>query len=194
MIYRTIIALGCVSLFIGGCNGLVSSVAGTHKLRTFTLKQLEEEGIGDSDYVAITDAWVGDTYQYVPPRAYTRKGSLVYPLYPQDPATLPQDYQVQYVGWSSWTDTTCLKTRSCLESGFQKVQGIVNKTNQIEDALGQNQFAKINWTERPVFIENGRAPISITWNIIMMVTGFGVLFGMEYYFSKKRKKVVGTET
>ena len=55
----SLVAVGVVSM-ISGCNGLISTTFGTHRLRTFSIAEASR-GVGDADYVQLTDARIADS-------------------------------------------------------------------------------------------------------------------------------------
>ena len=76
MLRLTVLFVGVV-LMITGCNGLLSTGFGTHKLRTLTAEQAVRNGVGDADYVALSGGYLrqddaiqfernGHTYRVVP--------------------------------------------------------------------------------------------------------------------------------
>ena len=60
MLLRVVFVAGGIIAMISGCNGLVSSTFGTHRLRELTFAEASR-GVGDADYVRITDARLSDT-------------------------------------------------------------------------------------------------------------------------------------
>ena len=84
MIFRVIIVILCLTVFINGCNSLISLQFGTHKLRTISIDQVIENGVGDADYLEITGAWQTDDYIYVPGKKPPETAVIIYPLLSED--------------------------------------------------------------------------------------------------------------
>lgn len=54
LIFRYLVLFGGVVLMINGCNGLISGAFGTHRLRNLSIQEIEQNDLGDADFVGIS--------------------------------------------------------------------------------------------------------------------------------------------
>ena len=190
MIYRLIIVLGCITMFIGGCNNLTSSLAGTHKLRQYTTHVVVEEGIGDADYIEITNAWTSEAYQYVPSSKNARKPLLIYPILSDvQVAQVKQNKKVTpiAIGWTQKFDPDCHKQGKCLKEQQVSIKGVISNYRRVRQNLSLFDNKQFDFNENVVLMEVGRAPIAWYWNVLMMVSGVSILYLVERRNFNKQK-------
>ncbi len=191
MLYRLVIVLGSVVLFINSCNSVISSFTGTHKLRTFTMEQVEKEGLGDSDFIEITGVWVPGDFKHVPPKQGERKGVVQYPAMSEERYNQLQNGQptrTSVIVWTQGFDPNCVQRRDCITSGQKTIRGIVNKIpkskNKVKEFPAQYQIPT-----HAIYIETERAPLAWYWHLSLM--GVAVLLGLgtEFVYNRRRKKL-----
>ena len=80
MIIRLLIILGCVVVFINGCNSLISQHFGTHKLRGYTMEEVQQTGIGDADFIEVSGALLSGDFVFKAAKSPTNPGVIIYPV------------------------------------------------------------------------------------------------------------------
>ena len=102
MIVRIIIILLCLVFFINGCNSLISQFFGTHKLRSFDMAEVAEKGIGDADYVEITNARFEPDFVYQEAEEPGSPPIILYPVFAESsPAQTPALLAWKGYSWES---------------------------------------------------------------------------------------------
>lgn len=182
MLFRVLTVLICIVVFINGCNSVVSRYFGTHKLRSFTMEQALTEGIGDADFIELSDAYPSGDFVFVPGKRSNDPGIIIFPLLSQAQlAQLDQGQQVKprVIAWTEDFNPDCVKQGNCMPRGARIYKGIVrnlskekNKTSQ----LPANKFALPSYV---VYMETGREPIAWYWNVAMMVGAVLLAFVIE---------------
>lgn len=190
MLYRLVIVLGCVVLFVNSCNSVISSFTGTHKLRTFTVEQVEKDGLGDSDFVEITGVWVPGDFLHVPPRKGERKGVVQYPAMSQDRYNLLQNNQpvrTSIIVWTQGFDPNCVQRGDCVTTGKKTIRGIVNKMPNAKNKTKELP-AKYELPQHVIYVETERAPMAWYWHLVLMGVAGLLILGTEFYYNQRRKK------
>lgn len=191
MVYRLLIVLGCVVLFVNSCNSVISAFAGTHKLRTFTMEQVEKSGVGDSDYLEITGVWVPGDFKHVPPRKGERKGAVEYPAMSRERYEQLQrgdSVRTSVIVWTQGFDPNCVQRGDCVTAGEKTIRGIVNRIPKAKNKVKELP-AKYQIPQHVIYIETERAPLAWYWHLALM--GVAVLLGLgtEFYYNQRRKKL-----
>ncbi|MBK7871374.1 MAG: hypothetical protein IPJ74_12225 [Saprospiraceae bacterium] len=190
MLYRLIIVLGCIVLFVNSCNSIISSFTGTHKLRKFTMEQIEQKGVGDSDFVEITGVWVPGDFRHAPPRQGERKGVVQYPAMSQERYQQWQNgdsVRTSVIIWTQGFDPNCVQRGDCITPGQKTIRGIVNKMPKSKNKLKELP-AKYQIPERAIFIETERAPLVWYWHLALMGVAVLLGLGVEFIYNRRRKK------
>ncbi|MDX1943069.1 MAG: hypothetical protein SFU99_21070 [Saprospiraceae bacterium] len=190
MLYRLIIVLGSVVLFVNSCNSVISSFTGTHKLRKFTMEQIEQKGVGDSDFVEITGVWVPGDFRHAPPRQGERKGVVQYPAMSRERYQEWQNgdsVRTSVIVWTQGFDPNCVQRGDCVTPGQKTIRGIVNKMPKSKNKLKELP-AKYQIPERAIFIETERAPLAWYWHLALMGVAVLLGVGVEFIYSRRRKK------
>jgi hypothetical protein len=185
MVFRLLFVFGCVVVFINGCNSLISSQVGTHKLRTYAMAEVLEEGIGDADFVAITGAWQTGDYVYVAPVRQFDKPILIYPVTANGAENARA---IPVVAWTELFDPSCVERGDCLPQGETTLRGIVRDIPKEKD--NSSALARKGYTlaERPIFIEADKAPLAWYWSLAMMVGALALGAGIEIAQLRKTRK------
>lgn len=192
MLFRFIIVLGCIVLFINGCNSLISQNFGTHKLRTYTMEQVVRENIGDSDFIEVTGAWQSGDYLHAPGKRFSDKPILMYPLLDRAQlAALDSNEVVQpaIVVWTEEFSPDCLQQNNCIERKEFTLKGIVREIPNEKDRSDQLPATRYKLPENVIFVEINKAPIEWYWNLAMMVGAVVLAFVLERASFKKSKPI-----
>jgi hypothetical protein len=166
--------------FISGCNSLVSQFFGTHKLRTFTAEEVLRQGVGDADYIAITDAWITDDYMVVPPRNKADRAVLIYPVVSASQLAAIDSGKVVEplaIAWTRNFDLSCDTDQNCVKrEGPLRLEGVVRDMNKSKNRAHLLPSDRYRLPELPLYLESGRAPIAWYWNLLMMVGGLALAY------------------
>lgn len=192
MLFRFIVVLGCIVLFINGCNSLISQNFGTHKLRTYTMEQVVRENIGDSDFIEVTGAWQSGDYIHAPGGRTSKKPILLYPLLDRTQLTALDSNRVVQPAIIAWTEEfspDCLQKNNCIERKEFTLKGIVREIPDEKDRSDQFSAAKYKLPENVIFVEVNKAPIEWYWNVAMMVGAVLLAFTLERASFKKTQSL-----
>ena len=180
----TLILTGTV-FFISGCNSLVSQFFGTHKLRTFTAEQVLQQGVGDADYIEITDAWLTGDYMVVPPRNKADRAVLIYPVVSASQLAAIDSGKVVEplaIAWTRNFDISCDTDQRCITRQQLRLEGVVRDMNKSKNKAHLLPAEHYRLPALPLYLESGRAPIAWYWNLLMMVGGLAV----AYFYGMRR--------
>jgi len=192
MLFRFIIVLGCIVLFINGCNSLISQNFGTHKLRAYTMEQVVRENIGDSDFIEVTGAWQSGDYLHAQGKLARDKPILLYPLLDRSQLNALDSNQVVQPAIIVWTEEfspDCLSKNNCIERGEITLKGIVRNIPNEKDRSDQFDAARYKLPENVIFVEVNKAPIEWYWNLAMMVGAVVIAFLLESSAFRKTKSL-----
>ncbi len=191
MVYRLIILLACLVFFINSCNSLISLQFGTHKLRTFSMEDILRKGIGDADFIEITDAWTSGDFYHVPGKHEKDGGLILYPILSEEQVKLLEKNQKitpYFVGWTQTFPWECLEQKNCVKKEELRISGIVRELKEEDQQLsalpGGYDFA----TKPPVYLEVGRQPTAWYWHLLLLVGSGSIAFILEYFRMRKEKK------
>jgi hypothetical protein len=193
MLFRVVIVLLCVVAFINGCNSLISRVAGTHKLRTYTMNQVLKSGVGDADYIKVDESWrVGD-FVHTPPLKRGYKPVVAYPVLSKAQIDSLGEGLVVHpaiIAWAQKFDAACVNAGNCAPAGSFTLEGITRPIDKERNRSNTLSTRRFSIPENVIYIETGRKPLDWYWNLLIMVLALGVGGGMELYHSYKAKKQV----
>lgn len=190
MLFRFIIVLACIVVFINGCNSLVSQYFGTHKLRTFTMEDAVKKGVGDSDYLELQKAWASGDYVFVPGKRKTDPSTLLYPLLTQaqlEQVEQGQQVQPHFIAWTQNFPTDCPSRDDCSPRRVADFKGVVRKPGKEFNGAKNLAANKYQLPSQVVYLEVNRAPIAWYWNLSMMVGAVLVAFLLEMRNFRKNK-------
>jgi hypothetical protein len=179
---RLIAILIAMVFVINGCNSLISQFFGTHKLRTFTMDQVLEEGLGDADYVSIEHAWQTGDYLVVPPRTEADKAVLLYPILSAgqlDSLDAGRAVQPRIIAWTKEFDLACDEETLCAPRSEVNLSGIIREMNKTKKRAHMLPEVKYRLPENVIYLEEGRQPLAWYWNLLMMLGGLGFAFFIE---------------
>lgn len=168
---RWIVILGGISLIINGCNNILSGVVGTHKLKHFEIQEVVENGIGDSDFIAIDAMETPDSFFILGSNHFLQQPLLVSPIY------LQHSDQRMLVGlvWTDAFDASCANKGDCHLNFAGEIKGLVHSKYRIR------QWAKEKYENSTdlVFVEHRHYPIPWYWNVAMVVGAILLIYLME---------------
>lgn len=180
-----IIALGAV-LLIGGCNGLLSQLFGTHKLRQFTLSEVRNTGLGDADYIALDSVQWPEEYVIGAALHGTDRDIIIYPFVSLGADT---NEQVTVVAWRKVSLEEAADGPPYPHSaGSGKVKGLVRPPNPRKDVSAQLAQFGYQIPESVYYLEVSRAPLSWYWYALMIIGGIGIAGALEARAFRRRQK------
>lgn len=191
MILRVILILFGVMIFINSCNSLISSVAGTHKLRTMSMQEVKSSGLGDADFVAITGAWSSGDYLFEPHRIASWPGFVQWPVLDAaqiDSLNAGQQVTVSIYAWTKRYEESCLDAENCVVKGERILKGLVRPLNKRFNKATAFSSQKYVLAEDPIFVEYNRQPLAWYWNLALMMLGALLILLVERWRAKKEKK------
>ncbi|MCO6476579.1 MAG: hypothetical protein J5I94_08150 [Phaeodactylibacter sp.] len=191
MIIRLLIILGCVVVFINGCNSLISQNFGTHKLRIYSMEEVQQSGIGDADFIEINGGLLSGDFVFKAAKSPANPGVIIYPVLTEEQleahsrgaAVTPE-----IIAWTTNFPSQCVEAGNCIESGPVTLRGIVRDLPK--DRQGQGQLVEKGYglSENAVFVEYGQEPLAWYWNLLMMAGAAAAIFGIEAYSHRQRRK------
>ena len=189
----------CIVFFITGCNSLISQFFGTHKLRDFTMKQVLEEGLGDADYVRISEAWQTGDYITVPPRTDADRAVLLFPIVSKsqlEQLDAGQTIAPELIAWTKNFSMTCDENQDCVPRLETSISGIVREMRKQKNRAHMLPADRYQLPENVGYIEAGRAPLAWYWNLLMLVGGVGLAMYIESkaQWQRKQKRMQNDET
>lgn len=191
MLYRLLIAFGAVVLFINSCNSILSGLTGTHKLRQYTIEDIEKQGVGDSDFIEITGGQRTGDFQYAPPRKGEKVGAIQYPLVSAE-RQMQLDSAIQtriaVIAWTQAYDPACVERGDCAPRGPATIKGVVRKMEKSKNRTQAFDNQRYDISKYAVYVETDRAPLPWYWHLALM--GVAVLLGVgtEFFYNMRQKR------
>ncbi|MCB9290478.1 MAG: hypothetical protein H6560_24420 [Lewinellaceae bacterium] len=191
MILRILIILGCVVVFINGCNSLISQHFGTHKLRVYTIEQVQESGIGDADFIEVEDAFLSGDFVFKAAKNPSNPGAIIYPVLSAKQMVAHgkgENVAPDIIAWTTDFPSQCVEAGNCIKAGTISLRGIVRELPN--DRQGQKQLAAKGYDigEKVIYIEHGQEPLQWYWNLLLMFGAAAVAFGVEAYGHVRQRK------
>ncbi|WP_282777273.1 hypothetical protein [Phaeodactylibacter xiamenensis] len=183
MIVRIIIILLCLVFFINGCNSLISQFFGTHKLRSFEMAEVAEKGIGDADYVEITNARFEPDFVYQEAEEPGSPPIILYPVFAESsPAQTPA-----LLAWTADFFDPCVEADTCIAAGTRTLRGVVRPLPDANlTGLDRLKEKGYSWESPVIVINENEAPVAWYWNALMMLGAGLVAIGMEAFYNRKK--------
>lgn len=113
---------------VNGCNSLISQQFGTHSQHEFSLAQLRKDGVGDADFVVLTDATIGAPILNSPRVGWLDANYVYRPLLSAEAMAAWEagDTVTTYVvGWYNVDTTSCQDPAWCQPKVSEQVYGLV---------------------------------------------------------------------
>lgn len=156
------------------------------------MQQTKVEGLGDADYVTLTDAHINGDYVFVPNRNESWPGFIEFPILDQQQKkdlAAGKKVRVYIVGWTKKYDENCVERGDCVPVEDLSISGLVRPMNKRFDKTNEWPVEKYELVEEPIYIEVNRAPLAWYWNLTFMIAAVGIAFGIEKWLSEKEKKI-----
>ncbi len=190
MIIRILIILACVVVFINSCNSLISQNFGTHKLRTYTMEEAVESGIGDADFIELKNAYLSGDFVFKAAENPNGPGVVIYPVLSASQLEAHgrgETVAPDFIAWTTDFPSQCVEAGNCVEKGQLSLKGIVRSLP--DDRQGQQQLENKGYeiTEQAIFIDHGQEPLAWYWNLLMMIGAAAVAFLVELYNQHRQK-------
>lgn len=194
MILRIVFILLCLVFFINGCNSLISQYFGTHKLRSFSMSKVQKDGVGDSDYIEISNAWLSGDFAYTHGKIEKESGLILYPVLSQEQLQARQQgekVKVQVIAWSTDFHSPCVDEKNCIQAGSSTLRGVVR--NLPQDRRKPELLIPMGYelAENPLYINHNQAPLPWYWNAGMMLGAALIAYIVErrhIYIKEKQKQ------
>ncbi|KAA3640741.1 MAG: hypothetical protein DWQ02_01555 [Bacteroidetes bacterium] len=186
MLFRFVFILACVVIFINSCNSVVSLNFGTHKLRSFTMEEVESSGLGDSDFVEITDAQLTGDFIHAPGTKEKDGGLVLYPLLSKkglEAYEKGESPSARIVAWTDIFEWDCLEAKNCAPKGETTIKGVIRKMEPEKD---KSQSLNVQLPELPIYLEVGREPTPWYWHALLMLIAGGSILFLEIRRLKKK--------
>lgn len=189
MFWRFLILFAGIVLMINGCNGLVSSQFGTHKLRTFTTEEALR-GMGDADFVHLTDAVVGESFIVGPALRVGDTDYILRPLFsPAQAAAHQRGEKVStgLIGWYETRDPACTEVPVCPPPAAG-IRGLLSKPTERKNPVEKWTDQRIELSEEVRYLQIGEQPLAWYWNLLFFVGGIGIAIAAEYVNHLRSKR------
>ncbi len=191
MIIRLLIILGCVVVFINGCNSLISQNFGTHKLRVYSMEEVQQSGVGDADYIEVNGALLSGDFVFKAAKSPTNPGVIIYPVLSEkqlEAHSRGEAVTPDIIAWTTDFPSQCVDAGNCIKAGQVKLKGIVRDLPK--DRQGQGQLVDKGYkvSDGVIFVEYGQQPLAWYWNLLMMIGAAAAIFGIEAYSHRLRRK------
>lgn len=189
---RLIIIFAGIVLMINGCNSLISQFAGTHALRTFSVEEATADGIGDADFIELTDAWRPGKWVVGPALHKKDRDILLYPILSGDQYAAHQRGETvrpAFIAWGKNYDPPCLERGDCIPDGAFSARGLVREPNPEKDKSPELSQYGFELPEKVYYLEVDREPLAWYWNLLMFVGGIAMAIGIEAWARRQKTAV-----
>lgn len=187
---RMITILFCVVFLINGCNSLISQFFGTHKLRTYSMTEVLDQGIGDSDYVRLEEGWQTGDYIVVPPRTAADKAILIFPLLSEEQLRAAEAGEIvepRIICWTKEFSLNCDDENTCAPRAEVTTQGLVREIRRQKNKAHMLAANKYRLPENVDYVEVGRTPLAWYWNLLIVLASLGFAFFIEQRANNQRQ-------
>ncbi|MCB0596690.1 MAG: hypothetical protein H6557_33220 [Lewinellaceae bacterium] len=191
MIIRILIILGCVVVFINGCNSLISQHFGTHKLRGYTMEEVQQSGVGDADFIEVENAVLSGDFVFKAAKSPTNPGVIIYPVLSREQLAAHnrgETVSPNIIAWTTDFPSQCVEAGNCIKAGPLALKGIVR--NLPDDRQGQGQLEEKGYrvADSAIYLDHGQAPLAWYWNLLLMLGAAAAIFGIEAYSHSRQRK------
>ena len=190
MLFRFIFILLCIVGFINSCNSIISLNFGTHKLRSVSMSEIEKDGLGDADFIEITDAYLSGDFIHAKGTKKEDGGLIIYPILSENQFQVLDKEEKAKTGLFAWTDTfvwDCLEEKSCAPKGKTTVKGVI-RTIYPEKDKSSDFNEQFELADVPIFIEAGRVPTPWYIHLLLMILAAGGILTLEIWRLNREKK------
>lgn len=175
---------------ITGCNSLISQQFGTHRLRTISLHEVLETGIGDADFVELTDAVVGTPMIVGDALRSTDKDYVLRPLLTSAESVdwaKGNTVTAKVVAWMESTDPDCTTFPGCLPTTGTPVRGLISPPTDKKNPKELWKEQRVVLDPNPIYLQLHQKPLDWYWNLVLLLTGLALAIIPEARRHAKRK-------
>jgi hypothetical protein len=190
MFFRYLVLFGGIALMITGCNSLISQNFGTHRLRTLDAATAAAGGLGDADYVQLTNAIIGEAFIVGPALRSSDKDYVLRPILdPEQAAAWKNGATVttNLVAWSETTDPACTKSPGCPPAVAEAVIGLLSEPTSRKNPVSQWSGQRIELAPATTYLQLNEKPMVWYWNLLLFLGGLGLAIVPEARRFAKRK-------
>ena len=192
VVFRYLTLFVGVVATINGCNGLISSHFGTHRLRTVGAEELATDGFGDADYLEITDVIIGEAEVVNAPGMFFAPGTIQRPLFTKEQSR-------QFADGASVVPLAILWTKNNAPAASPEnlflpagtvttIRGLVAKPPITTDNATSWAADRISIDEPTPYLAYNQAPMAWYWNLLMLLGGLALAMLPEARrFNKNRQ-------
>lgn len=177
---------------ITGCNSLISQQFGTHRLRTFDVKEATAEGFGDADFVEVTGGMVGEPMIVGPALRSTDKDYVLRPIFTEEQAgewAAGETVITSLIGWSETEDPACIKAPGCLPAPNTPVRGLLSEPTDRKNPVEEWAAQRVKLAAEPVYLQLYEQPMAWYWNLALFLSGLLLAILPEAYRFQKKKRL-----
>lgn len=175
------IFLRYLTLFVGvvatinGCNGLISSQFGTHRLRTHTADQLSNEGLGDADYLELTGVLVAPVQLFNPPGHFFSSGTIQKPLFTKEQLSayeLGDTVAPLVILWTPISAPAASPPNLLpATTSDTSIRGLVAEPPLTIGNSREWALDRIKINDQTIYLANNQAPMAWYWNLLLFLGG-----------------------
>ena len=169
-----------LTLFVGivatinGCNGLISSQYGTHRLRTLTSTDLITNGLGDADFIELTDVVIGSV------KVENEAGTFFAPATIQRPLFSPEQERQYRKGatvaplailWSKHTAPAASPFTNLETNTTASIRGLITEPPLTVFNISEWNDNRLTVTGATPYIAYNKAPMAWYWNLVIFLGG-----------------------
>lgn len=185
---RIAIVLVGIVVMITGCNSLISQYFGTHKLRRVSLETIQEEGLGDADFIELSDASLGEAYIVGKALRADDEDYHLYPILTDAQVAAHHSGErvvVNMIGWFKLPYADCVNNGDCMPAKAQ-LQGLVTKPTDKKNPVADWEMYNLELAENVYYLQLWKEPLAWYWNLLLFVGGLGLAIGIEAIWNKKK--------
>ncbi|OAV45228.1 hypothetical protein [Lewinella sp. 4G2] len=171
-IFRYLLLFAGIVFMINGCNGLVSSRFGTHSLRTLDLATLANDGLGDADYIAVTNAYLGSAKLATESGGFWAAPTIQRPLLTGEQTEAVARGETATPVLIAWSDYPAPATA-------QNAREVLVQTKDFKGLVATPAITNpAHWEENGVLVDEetrylkiGEEPMAWYWNLLLFLGG-----------------------
>jgi hypothetical protein len=182
---------------ITGCNSLISQNFGTHRLRTLDAATAASGGLGDADYVQLTNAVIGEAFIVGPALRSSDEDYVLRPIFSPEQAAAWKDgatITTNLIAWTETTDPACTSLPGCLPAITSPVIGLLSDPTWRKNPTDQWATQRIQLTDTVAYLQLYEKPMAWYWNLLLFLGGLGLAIVPEARRFTKRKAEIEATT
>jgi hypothetical protein len=197
MILRYLVLFGGIVLMITGCNSLISQNFGTHRLRTLDVSTATSGGLGDADYVQLSNAIIGEAFIVGPALRSSDKDYVLRPILNAEQAAAWKSgatVTTNLVAWSETNDPVCITAPGCPPAATEPVIGLLSKPTSRKNPIANWQDQRVSLASNVSYLQLNEKPMAWYWNLLLFLGGLGLAIVPEARRFAKGKLKNGSTT